>query len=293
MQLIAKPAKNGSLGMLPGMFHLRYHHPHGLIGVTMLPDPSFLLRIHPQGLRIVALMLSGNLLAPALLLCHLPRQTTPTTTKIKVKNSLPLGKSKILVDLGVSGEETNLGLGLGPMVQAETVVHILVRTIRRAPLMVQDTSVVHRLEQTMPVAEPTMTVTEIMVEDTSVVHRLDQQTMPVAEPTMTVTEIMVEDTSVVHRLDQQTMPVTVTEIMVEDTNVVHRLDQQTMPVAEPTMTVTTELMAEPTMTVTEIMVKDTTVAHRLNQQTMPVAEPTMTVTVTELMVATHKTMSPC
>ena len=59
------------------------------------------------------------------------------------------------------------------------------------------------------------------------------------------------------------------------------------------MTVTTEIMAEPTMTVTEIMVKDTTVAHRLNQQTMPVAEPTMTVTVTELMVATHKTMSPC
>jgi hypothetical protein len=62
-------------------FNLRYHHPHGLIRVTMLLDPSFLIRNHPQGgLPIVALMLTGNLLPPALLLCHLPRRTAPTTT---------------------------------------------------------------------------------------------------------------------------------------------------------------------------------------------------------------------
>jgi hypothetical protein len=180
MQLNAKPTKNGSLGMLPGRvamwfslryhprgligvamrFNLRYHHPHGLIGVTMLPDPIFLLRNHPQGLRIVALMLTGNLLPPALLLCHLPRRTTPTTAKI----SIPLGETTIMVDQGVRGETIlGLGLGFGPLDLPPFLTTPTSRIYLLVP-MIQDTTVdmtvVHRLVQTMPETEPTMTVTE-------------------------------------------------------------------------------------------------------------------------------------
>jgi hypothetical protein len=120
----------------------------------------FLLRNHPQGLRIVALMLTGNLLPPALLLCHLPRRTTPTTAKI----SIPLGETTIMVDQGVRGETIlGLGLGFGPLDLPPFLTTPTSRIYLLVP-MIQDTTVdmtvVHRLVQTMPETEPTMTVTE-------------------------------------------------------------------------------------------------------------------------------------
>jgi hypothetical protein len=39
------------------------------------------------------------------------------------------------------------------MVPAETVVHRLVRTIRRAPLMVQDTSTIIKVKNSLPLGE--------------------------------------------------------------------------------------------------------------------------------------------